>query len=53
MTLEELEKLEKESREQLEKAMTNIVDALIANVRIRIFKDMLFMQTGKKSLVDK
>ena len=53
MNREEIEQAVRESQEQMEKAMRTFIEALIIHIRIRVQKDILFIETGDKTLVDR
>lgn len=53
MTREELDELTKKSEEMLEKSMKAFTDALMANIRLQVQRDLLFLETGDKTLVNR
>lgn len=53
MTPEEVNKLYEEANQNLEKCTKNFVDCMVAVIRIRVLKDMMFLGSGDKTLVTK
>jgi hypothetical protein len=53
MTREELEKLDAQAEKVVKDTADRFIEALTLFVRLRVQKDMLFLETGDKTLVDK